>query len=144
MGFRAVDHCVTIVAFEKNQRKYGMTCAWCMMVDYDKIVCLLGTQSVTGRNINKGDIVGVSSLSTDQKEIALSFGDGHSDEIDKFSQCEINQNNTAITIKESCREMVCEVIDVLHLEGIEEDNLIYLKVKNYVENNDSFLHYMDI
>jgi hypothetical protein len=32
--------------------------------------------------------------------------------------------------------MLVEVIDVLHLKGIEEDNLIYGLVKSY-ESNDS-------
>jgi hypothetical protein len=31
--------------------------------------------------------------------------------------------------------MIVEVLDVLHLEGIEEDNLVYGLVKSFVSND---------
>ena len=68
MSFRAVDHTVNVIGYEKNNTKYVMTCAWSMMVDYDKIVSLIGSQSVTGKNIKKGDIVGFSALCKEQKK----------------------------------------------------------------------------
>ena len=55
MSFRAMDHSVTVVAYEKGGKKYGMTCAWAMMVDYDKLLLLLGAQSSTAKNIKKND-----------------------------------------------------------------------------------------
>ena len=57
------DYSVRVIAYEKNNNKYGMTCAWFMPADYDKLLCLLGTQSITGHNIQKGDIIGFSILS---------------------------------------------------------------------------------
>lgn len=37
-----------------------MICVWAMQADYNKILMLLGVQSVTVENIPKGDIIGVS------------------------------------------------------------------------------------
>ena len=34
---------VSIVAYEKNNIKFGMTCAWFMPCDYDQILLLLGS-----------------------------------------------------------------------------------------------------
>jgi flavin reductase (DIM6/NTAB) family NADH-FMN oxidoreductase RutF len=144
MGFKAADYCVTVVAIEKNGRKYGMSCAWMVQVDYDKILCLLGSQSVTGSVICKGDKVGVSTLNKNQNGIALNFGDNHSNEVDKFVGINYINKNGAICICDSSREMYCEVIDVLHLSGIEEDNLLYLKIVDSRENNEDFMHYGDL
>ena len=68
------DYSVSVIAFEKDNRKYGMTCAWFMPADYDKLLCLLGTQSVTGHNVKKGDVIGVSILGVDQANIATKIG----------------------------------------------------------------------
>ena len=51
------DYSVSVIALNKDNRKYGMTCAWFMPVDYDKLLCLLGAQSKTGHIIKKGDII---------------------------------------------------------------------------------------
>lgn len=140
MGFRAVDHSVTVIAFEKHGKKYAMTCAWAMMVDYDKLVCLIGSQSVTGKNISKNDFIGVSALNKKQKDIAERLGDVHSDEADKLKDLEVEYNDTAIVIKRASRQMICRVIDILHLPGIEEDNLVYLQIVESEEYNENFLH----
>ena len=138
------DYSVSVIAFEKDNRKFGMTCAWFMPADYDKLLCLLGTQSVTGHNINKGDIIGVSILGVDQANIATKIGDKHSDEVDKFIDVNYEQKDTAILINNAPRKMVCKVIDVLHLEGIEADNLIYLNILSNEETDKEFLHYSNI
>ena len=52
--------------------------------------------------------------------------------------------DSAILINNASRKMVCKVIDVLHLEGIEADNLIYLDILKNEENNDNFLHYSNV
>lgn len=70
MKYKAFDHGVNIITLEKNHQKMAMTCAWAMQVDYDKILCLLGSQSVTGNTIKKGDYIGISVLGISQKEIA--------------------------------------------------------------------------
>ena len=87
-----------VVAFQKNNKKYGMTCAWAMQVDYDKIMMLLGSQSVTGKMISKNDIIGVSALSESQEKIANNFGDGHSNERDKFINIDYALDDGAILI----------------------------------------------
>lgn len=143
MGFKAMDYSVTIVAYEKEQMKRGMCCAWAMQVDYDKLVCMLGSQSDTGKALQKGDIVGVSVLSKEQKSIAIHFGEHHSDSFDKFDSIKIEQNQGAILIPQATRQLVCRVIDVLHLEKIEEDNLLYLEIIDSQEYGDSFLHYSE-
>jgi flavin reductase (DIM6/NTAB) family NADH-FMN oxidoreductase RutF len=138
------NYSVSVIAFKKNDNKYGMTCAWFMPADYDKMLCLLGTQSVTGHNIQKGDIIGMSILSSDQADIANKLGDKHSNEVDKFIGIDYEEKDSAILINNASRKMVCKVIDVLHLEGIESDNLIYLNILNNEENNDDFLHYSNV
>ena len=135
MDNKLIECGANIIAFRKNNINYGMCCAWAMMTDYDKILCLLGSQSVTGKNINKGDIIGVSALSINQEKIAYAIGDKHSDEVDKFKNIKYKIQDSAILIEDSSRMMVVEVIDVLHLQGIESDNLVYGKVIN-VEKND--------
>lgn len=143
MDYRIIDHSVCIISYEKHNVKYAMTCAWAMMVDYDKILCLLGEQSVTGRNVSKGDKLGVSVLASDQKEIALKLGDNHSDKIDKLSNINHTQIDCAITINDSKSEMICEVIDILNLNEIETDNLLYLRVLNKKQNSKKYLHMED-
>ncbi len=140
MGFRAVDHGVNVVSYEKNNHCYGMTCAWMMQVDYDKILCLLGSQSITGKNINKGDHIGISALSKQQKDIAIQLGENHSDKVDKLKNINVIKKDSCILIKDATRTMEIEVIDVMHLESIEEDYLIYGKVLSFTENGNSFLH----
>jgi len=144
MEFRAVDHTINIIGYEKDNIKYAMACAWSMMVDYDKIVSLLGSQSVTGKNVKKGDIVGFSALSIEQKDIALKLGENHSNEIDKLEGIDYSVNNGAILINDAKNEIVCMVIDIIHLEGIEDDNLLYLKVLSHKSNNKKYLHMEDL
>lgn len=138
------DYSVSVIALKKNERNYGMTCAWFMPVDYDKLVCLLGTQSKTGHAIGKGDIIGVSVLNENQVNIANILGDKHSDEVDKLEGLDYEIKDTAILINNASRKMVCKVIDVLHLEGIEVDNLIYLNILSTEENDEPFLHYSNV
>ena len=138
------DYSVSVIALNKDNRKYGMTCAWFMPVDYDKLLCLLGAQSKTGHNIKKGDIIGVSVLNENQVDVANLLGDRHSDEVDKFEGVDYEIKDTAILINKASRKMVCKVIDVLHLEGIEVDNLLYLNIVSTEENEENFLHYSNV
>ncbi len=143
MNKRMLDHSVNIIAYEKNDTKYAMCCAWSMMVDYDKVLSLLGFQSVTGKNLSKGDRVGFSCLSQGQKNIAEALGDRHSNEVDKLDGIDYKNDNGAIVVLGAMTNCVCEVIDILHLEGIEEDNLLYLKVLSCEENDLAPLHMSD-
>ncbi len=139
MGFKAFNYGANAVCLMKNNHKYGMICAWATQVDYDKIVMLLGAQSVTGRNITKGDVLGVSVLSIHQEDVMNTLGENHSDEIDKFQHLNFILDGSAILINDASINMVVEVIDVLKLEGIEEDNLVYGLIKSYTVGKDPML-----
>lgn len=136
MELSAFNYGANAVSFIKNEKKYGMICAWAMQADYDKILMLLGAQSVTGKNISKGDIIGVSALNENQQDVVGALGDNHSDDTDKFKNIKFTIRDSAILINDASNCMIVEVLDVLHLEGIEEDNLVYGLVKSF-ESNDS-------
>lgn len=135
MKLSAFNYGANAVGFIKNEKKYGMICAWAMQADYDKILMLLGAQSITGKNICKGDIIGVSALNENQQDIVDALGDSHSDDTDKFMNIKYTVQDSALLIDDASNCMLVEVLDVLHLEGIEEDNLIYGLVKSYVSND---------
>jgi Conserved protein/domain typically associated with flavoprotein oxygenases, DIM6/NTAB family len=135
MELNAFNCGANAVGFIKNGEKYGMVCAWAMQADYDKILMLLGAQSITGKNIHKGDIIGVSALNENQQDIVDALGSNHSDDTDKFTNIKYSISDSAILIDGASNCMVAEVLDVLHLKGIEEDNLIYGLVKSFTSNN---------
>jgi flavin reductase (DIM6/NTAB) family NADH-FMN oxidoreductase RutF len=135
MKLSAFNYGANAVSFIKNEKKYGMICAWAMQADYDKILMLLGAQSITGKNISKGDIIGVSALSEDQQDVVEALGDNHSDVTDKFANIKYTIQDSAILIDDASNGMIVEVLDVLHLEGIEADNLVYGLVKSYVSKD---------
>jgi flavin reductase (DIM6/NTAB) family NADH-FMN oxidoreductase RutF len=139
MELRAFNYGANAVCFMKNGHKYGMICAWATQVDYDKVLMLLGAQSVTGKNISKGDIIGVSVLSTKQEHVMNILGENHSDEVDKFENLDHTIKDSAILINNASINMIVEVIDVLHLAGVEEDNLVYGLIKSYTKGNDPMM-----
>lgn len=63
------------------------------------------------------------------------LGSNHSDDTDKYANIKYTLKDSAILINDASNCMVIEVLDVLHLEGIEEDNLIYGLVKSFVIND---------
>lgn len=134
-----------VVTSYKNKKFCAMTCAWAMMCDYDKLMMLLGNQSDTGRQIKKGDIIGVSALSKGQATIAKHFGDNHSLSFPKFNQHYLEKKGDTYVVKGAKTKMICEVLDVLHLPGIEKDNLLYLLViKADVDEKKEFLDAKDL
>lgn len=139
MGLDLFHYGANAVCFEKSGRKYGMICSWATQVAYDRILMLLGAQSVTGKNISKGDVIGVSVLSTRQKDIMNTLGSSHSDDVDKFEDLDYTSVGTAILIDNASVNMVVEVIDVFHLPGIEEDNLVYGLVKSHTQSDAAML-----
>jgi flavin reductase (DIM6/NTAB) family NADH-FMN oxidoreductase RutF len=128
MSFHAFNMGCNIIAFAKDNTKYGMCVSWAQMLDYDVISLLIGESSVTGKNIQIGDIVGVSALSKPQRDIALRFGEHHSDTFDKFDQNDFFVENTAILIKDAKVTMKCKVIDVKHLDFSYQDYFVILRV----------------
>lgn len=141
MGFTAFNYGANVLAFEKNNIKYAMTCAWAMQVDYDKVLCLLGSQSVSGKAIEKGDIIGLSALNEKQEEVAFELGQNHSNQCNKLDDIDYKQEGSAIYINDSTKIMTLEIIDVLHLSEIEEDNLVYGRIIKYSENNVPFYQF---
>lgn len=67
------------------------------------------------------------------------LGNNHSDEVDKFENLDYTMKDSAILINNSSINMVVEVIDILHLDGIEEDKLVYGQIKSYTRNSDPML-----
>ena len=133
-----------ILTLMKNNHRYGMTFAWGMAADYDRLLIVIGGQSSTGRNLEIGDLVGVSCLNPKQKDIALRFGDGHSDEIDKFVDSEIEIKKDVILIKDASRQLVCKVIDKFFLKDNNEDPLFLLQVLDFSCLHQRFLNYIDL
>lgn len=125
-----------IVGIQKKGVHYGMCCGWAQMIDYDRITMLLGAQSVTGKALEKGDIVGVSALAEGQKDIALKMGDAHSDQINKWEGISYHIDETALLVDDARVQMKCRVLAIYHLEGIEADAFVDLKVLNYVQQED--------
>lgn len=144
-NLHAFEMGANVVTSYKNKQFCAMTCAWAMMVDYDKILMLLGAQSDTAKQIAKGDLVGVSALSSGQGLIANHFGSEHSLSFPKFNQHYLEKLDDVYVVKEAKVKMVCEVLDIIHLPGIEEDNLVYFKVKNFADDEaKSFLTYSEL
>ena len=83
-NLRAFRCGANILGYNIDSNNYVMTCAWAMMIDYDKIAMLIGAQSITGQNLKKDMKVGVSSLALGQESIAKIIGSTHSDEVDKL------------------------------------------------------------
>ncbi len=145
MSISAVDHCVNIIALGKNKIKYGMCVAWATQIDSDKLIVGIGSQSVTGKVIEVGDIIGFSSLGINQKNVALQLGKDHSDTTDKFANIAYEIDEGAILIKEARTTIKCKVIDILHLKGNENAYTLYLQYIDTKENTDtSFLHMSDM
>lgn len=145
MKVRAFNQNVSVIALKKNDILYGMTCAWTTQLDYDKIGCLMGKQSVTAKALCIGDCVGVSVLSKSQLDTAIALGDNHSDEINKFEGINYSQNNNAILINDSRKEMIGKVIDIVHLKGMESDYFVTIQILDFKENEKiDFLTMEDI
>ena len=130
---------VNIVALEKNEHKYGMTCAWMMQVDEDQLLMLLGQQSETANIIEEGDIIGVSALSIGQVEIATKFGTKHSRKTNKFLGIQYENEDGALLIRKASKVMKCEVIKIGHIYDNDEDLLVQVKVLSMESNNKNFL-----
>lgn len=125
-----------VLAYRKDNINYGMTCAWAMMIDYSKIAMLVGGQSVTGKNLQLGQKVGVSALADGQQKIARIMGTSHSDKMDKFANIEYINKNDMLLIKNAKVLMECEVYDIQDFDG---DSLVFLNVIDFTENNGEFL-----
>ena len=127
-----------ILAYEKNNQKYGMTCAWAMMVDFGKVMMLIGGQSETGNNLELNDIVGISALAEGQHKVAALFGMNHSSKVDKFESVDYSNEGGPIVIKGAKVQMIAKAIKIENLDG---DYLITFEVMLHKENKD--VNYLD-
>jgi len=130
---------VNIVALEKNDHKYGMTCAWMTQIDEDKLIMLIGSQSETVKHIEEGDFIGVSALSELQVDIAKRFGESHSKKVNKFSNLSYENEDGAIMINKACRLMKCRVLSIGRIVDNDEDYLIQVEVVSMECNSNKFL-----
>lgn len=139
MSLRAFNSGCNVIAFAKEGKKYGMVCAWAMHTDYDRVVLLIGSQSVTGKIINVGDFVGLSALAEGQEDVAHKLGENHSDVGDKFAGIEIEPSGVALYIKDAKVKMYCEVAKINVING-EGDKMVFLNVlKHTSDKNKKFL-----
>lgn len=135
MKFRPFNQTVSILAFKKEKEIYAATYAWFTQVGEEEVVGLLGEQSITTHNLKVGDFCGISVCSKEQKDVALYIGDTHSNEVDKLLGLPYFVDSTgAITLKVSKVTMIAKVVDIIHLQGIEADSLVYFKVVEYHDN----------
>ncbi len=145
MSLHAFGSGVSVIAYTKSGKHYGMSCAWATMIDYSYIALLIGEQSVTGANLKVDDVVGVSSLSSSQADLAIKFGSAHSNEVDKFKNVKYLSKNQAILLDGAKVKMVCRVAKILHLLDDSNDNFVVLEVLNYEDDKSKkFLHYSDL
>ncbi len=122
----------------------AMTCAWAMQADYDKVLLLIGEQSITGNNLEVGDTIGISVLNKNDIEIATLIGDTHSNDIDKIKKFNFVNYNGVYVLPNANVKVKCEVVEILHLKEIETDHLVYAKVLKVEElSKSNFLHMSD-
>lgn len=133
-----------VLTLNKNGHKYGMTFAWGMAVDYDKLIAMIGGQSITGHHLKVGDKVGISALANGQKEIALHFGDNHSDEFNKFDNDFYEEVDGVALIKNAARQLICEVVDIFFMKDNHEDPIVEFKVLKKIKHADRFINYIDL
>jgi len=134
-----------VLAFEKNNHKYAMSCSWTTHVDYEEVAMLLGSQSNSGNALEIGDLVGISALAQGQDKLAVHFGTSHSLITDKFKGIEIEQNDGAILIPGAKSKLICKVKYITHLEGNEIDRFVIFKVLKHEETIDAkFLIFQDL
>lgn len=127
-----------VVAYSKGGRKFGMTCAWAMMIDYSKVALLLGGQADTSKNLTVGQEIGISALSASQAAISANFGRGHSLSRDKFASIEFEEKGEAILLIGAKVKMSGQVSAIEEFDG---DKLAFIEVKEYEQ--DDGLDFLD-
>jgi flavin reductase (DIM6/NTAB) family NADH-FMN oxidoreductase RutF len=89
--------CYIITASWEN-RLYGMTCSWATQIDKDRILLVMNKESSTAKAILKSGKFGISVLTRKQKQLALKFGEGHSDTRDKFEKVDYEIGKTGVPL----------------------------------------------
>jgi flavin reductase (DIM6/NTAB) family NADH-FMN oxidoreductase RutF len=139
MSFNAVLMGCNAIAYSKDGHRFAMTCAWTTMIDYDKLLLLIGSQSVTGNSLSCGQIIGISALASDQKAIALTLGDKHSDKLDKLEGIPFHDDEGAILISGAKTAMKCKILEIRKY-GKSQDNMVIAEiVAHHADSKKSFL-----
>jgi flavin reductase (DIM6/NTAB) family NADH-FMN oxidoreductase RutF len=116
--FDALTHGCYVVTTVLDDRRYGMTCCWATQIDADKILLILGSQSTTARAIRRSRIFGVNVLTTEQKGLALHFGEGHSDVYDKFAGVNLQESVTGVPLLAGALKTIgCELVEDVEHQG---------------------------
>lgn len=139
MSLRAFRSGCNVLALTKNNKKYGMVCAWSTMIDYDKIGMLVGGQSVTGKVLEIGDIVGVSALAEGQKDIAFKLGENHSNVGNKFEGIELENDESALLVKNAKCLMTCKVLKIEKLIDPDDSFVVLHVLRHKADKNKEFL-----
>lgn len=143
MHFKTFDHGVNIVSLKKNNQFFAMTCAWSTQIDDDKVMCLIGEQSVTNSQIEINDIIAISVLNIEQKDLSLLIGDTHSNEFNKL--IDTIEIMDVVGYKNSNRILKCQVIELIKINQECNDLAVVAKIIQSEElNNKPFLHMSDI
>lgn len=121
-----------IITTVHGGKPYGMTCSWATQIDLDELLICLGAQSVTRRMIRESRVFGVSVLGLSQKDLALRFGDEHSDKVNKFEGLETITGETGSPlILGSLKTFECELKEEA-LGG--DESLLIGKIRNLQES----------
>ena len=130
-----------VIGYVDYNTSYAMVCGWATMIEYDKIIMLLGSQSETGNNLRNGMKVGVSALSDKQLDTAKIIGFHHSSE-NKLSKVDYIVEDNMILIPNSSCIMKCTVINIQEIND-SKDHLVLLNVDSFTNYNTSFLNGYD-
>ncbi len=96
--YEALTYGCYVITTMLDDRRFGMTCCWATQIDFDRILLCLGEQSATGKVIRQSKVFGVNVLKLGQKKLAIHFGEGHSDEIDKFEGLKTRSGQTGVPL----------------------------------------------
>ncbi len=145
MSFKAFYSGANVIINVKGGKFKAMTCAWATMISYESVGLLMGEQSDTAKSLRPGDIVGISSLASGQKNIALAFGEKHSLSFDKSHLAELEVLDSAYVIKGAKTQMKGEVVDIIHLPTAEADYFVIVNLLSKKEDaNKKFMSYSEI
>ncbi len=133
---------VNVLAISKGGKFYAMTCAWATQIDYDRFIMCIGGQSETNKILEVGDMVGVSALSMDQKQIGMLIGTTHSLETDKMKEGNFEFLSGCYVIPGAKNQLAGKITRIDKYQESPEDKVIQIQVLDVRENKDkTFLNY---
>lgn len=148
MSIDVVDQCVGVLGITKNNRRYGMTFSQAMQCGSNHIMLCLGSESTTLQELAPGDIVGISMLSAEQKDLALALGhpSRHSAEIDKFENVMLvappEGAESVILVADAKRYSECIVLGISGNNITADLHYVFLEVVSTMENDEVTAHWL--